>query len=107
MIEGPDEWAVYLDPQAFGEPFTYQAQGQMPVEIPGIFTAAYALAAQSFATTAPVIAISEAALPSPPRAGDLVTLQRNHAGFPAGTQLLVADPQSDGTGLIRLILERK
>lgn len=106
MIEGADEWAVYLDPQVFGETVTYHAAGHSAVQIAAIFTAAHALAGQGVSTTAPVLVIGEAALATPPQAGDLVTLQRKHGEYAAGTQLRVADPQPDGSGLIRLILER-
>lgn len=106
MIESPDDWAIFTNPNDFGEAVTYTRQGQAPVSVNGIFTAAYALIAQGVASTSPVLAIGEAALPFTPEDGDLVTLTRNHADYPAGTILRVADPQPDGSGLIRLILER-
>ncbi|WP_282129266.1 head-tail joining protein [Roseobacter litoralis] len=105
-IEGPDEWAVFLNTDDFGESVTYRANSRPPVSITGIFTAAYALATQGVATTAPVLVIAETALTTPPQAGDLVTLHKNHADICAGTVLRVADPQSDGSGMARLILER-
>lgn len=106
MIESPDDWAIFTNPDDFGEPVTYQRQGQPEFVANGIFTAAYALIAQGIASTAPVLAIGEATLTLTPEEGDLITLTRNHADYPAGTTLRVADPQPDGSGLIRLILER-
>jgi len=106
MIESADDWAVFTNPDDFGEEITYQRPGQAAVSANGIFTAAYALIAQGVASTAPVLAIGEASLPITPEGGDLITLTRNHADSPAGTTLRVADPQPDGSGLIRLILER-
>lgn len=106
MIETPADWDVFMNPADFGEMVTYQGSGQAPASIPGIFTAAYALIAQGVASNAPVLVIGEVALPFTPEAGDLITLTRNHADYPAGTVLRVADPQPDGSGLIRLILER-
>lgn len=101
MIEGPAEWAVFMDPQAFGEPVTYVTPGQPPAATYGIFTAAHAEVARgagSVATSVPVLTIGAASLPFTPQAGDQVT---------ARAQVWrVADPQPDGSGLIRLILER-
>ena len=106
MIGGADDWEIFTSPDDFGEVVTYEQEGQPPFSVNGIFTAAFALIAQGVASTAPILAIGEGATPSPPEAGDLITLTRNHAGYPPGTTLRVADPQPDGTGLIRLILER-
>ncbi|MEL7166692.1 MAG: hypothetical protein AAGL96_14570 [Pseudomonadota bacterium] len=110
MIEGPDEWAVFTDPDVFGEVVTYQPQGQASVAVTAIFTAAQAVVAQGpgpgVASTEPILTLGEATLPSPPAAGDLVTLTVSHPGFPAGTTFKVAEPQPDGSGMTRLILER-
>ena len=110
MIEGPDEWAVFTDPDVFGEPVTYAGQGQTPVTVNALFTAGHAVVAQGpgpgVATTEPVLSLGTDQLSFTPAQGDQVTLTRSHPGFPAGTVLNVADPQPDGSGLIRLILER-
>lgn len=110
MIEGAAEWAVFTDPEVFGEPVAYAGTGQAPVSIPAIFTAANATAADGIgggvATTEPVLTFGADQLPFAPAQGDLVTLTRAHPGFPAGSVFRVAHPQPDGSGLIRLILER-
>lgn len=110
MIESPAEWAVFTDPAVFGEPVTYAGQGQAPLEIAAIFTAAEAVTAQGagpgVATTEPVLTLGADQLPFAPAQDDQVTLIRARPGFPSGTTLTVAHPQPDGSGLIRLILER-
>jgi hypothetical protein len=110
MIEGAAEWAVFTDPDVFGEPVTYTGQAQAPAQITGIFTAARAVVVAGpgpgVATTEPVLSIAASALTFTPAQGDQVTLARSHPGFPAGTTLIVADPQPDGSGLIRIILRR-
>ena len=101
MLEGPGEWAVFMDPDTFGQPVIYTGAGRPPVSIHGIFTAAHAEVARgagSVATTVPVLTLGEATLQFTPRAGDTVTV--------SGQPYRVADPQPDGSGLIRLILER-
>lgn len=101
MIESPDDWSTFMDPAVFGEPVTYAGQGIDPVTVSGIFTAAHLMASPGMApvsTTAPVLVIGAAQLPFAPAAGDEIT---------RGAEVWrVADPQPDGTGLIRLILER-
>ncbi|MQQ09107.1 hypothetical protein GFB49_11630 [Epibacterium sp. SM1979] len=110
MIEGPEEWAIFTDPDVFGEVITYQGQGQTPAEITAVFSAPYALIdggpGPGVATTQPTLTFGSEQLTFTPRQGDQVTLTQSHPGFPAGTTLRVADPQPDGAGLIRLILER-
>lgn len=101
MLEGPAEWAVFMDPDVFGEPVTYVTPGQPPVATHGIFTAAHAevsRGAGSVGTTVPVLTIGATSLPFTPQAGDQVTVKAQ--------AYRVADPQPDGSGLIRLILER-
>jgi len=110
MIEGPEDWAVFTDPDVFGEPVTYSSQGQSPITINAIFSAAYAFVGgrgqAGVATTTPVLTFGGDQVAFVPAQNDLVTLTRSHPGFPAGTTLRVADPQPDGSGLFRLILER-
>lgn len=110
MIEGADEWAVFTDPDVFGEPVTYTGQGQNPATITAIFTAAHAVVSGGIgpgvATTEPVLTVGADQLAFSPAKCDQVALTRSHPGFPAGTTFRVADPQPDGSGLIRLILER-
>lgn len=101
MIESPDDWATFMDPSGFGEPVTYSGHGVDPLVIMGIFTAAHLMASPGMApvsTTAPVLVIGAAQLPFAPAQGDEIT---------RGAEVWrVADTQPDGTGLIRLILER-
>lgn len=110
MIEGASEWAVFTDPDVFGEPVTYTGHGQAPATVTAIFTAAQAVVAQGpgpgVASTEPVLTLGADQLSFTPAQGDQVTTTRPHPGFPAGTTFTVADPQPDGSGLIRLILER-
>ena len=96
MIEGPDEWAVFMDPSVFGEPVTYTPSGGIAQSLAAVFTAAHATTLDT-STVAPVLALFPPAglLPA---AGDGVALR--------GISYRVADVQPDGTGLTRLILER-
>ena len=96
MIEGPEDWAVFMDPAAFGEVVSYTPAGAPSRDLPAIFTAASAEVAGT-STVAPVLAIG-GVLGFAPAAGDAVTVR--------GVDYRVADDQPDGTGLIRLILER-
>jgi hypothetical protein len=110
MIESPADWAVFTDPEVFGAPVTYTGEGQAPLEIAAIFTAAGTVAAQGsgpgVSSTEPVLTLGADQLPFTPARGDRVALIRAQAGFPAGTAFTVVHPQPDGSGLIRLILER-
>ncbi|MBT8169876.1 head-tail joining protein [Falsiruegeria litorea] len=109
MIEGPEDWAVFMDPNDFGLPVTYQGAGQAPVNITGIFTAAHYEAARglgSVSTVTPVLTIAANALPFALTAGDQLTINQAVAEYTAGTVFKVADSQPDGSGMVRLILER-
>ena len=110
MIETAADWAVFTDPEAFGEAVSYAGHGQAPVTITALFTAAGIVSAQGtgpgVSTTEPVLTFGAMQLPFGPSQGDLVTLTQAHPGFAAGTTLRVADTQPDGSGMIRLILER-
>jgi len=102
MLEGADEWAVFMDPRAFARPLVYTPAGGGPVPVHGILTAPHAgIAAGGFpglSTTAPVAVLALSDLPGDPVAGDLIT--------ESGNVWRVADVQPDGTGMVRLILER-
>ncbi|MEM8849246.1 MAG: hypothetical protein AAGE03_04340 [Pseudomonadota bacterium] len=101
MIESPEDWGTFMDPDVFGETVEYSGPEGDPVPVTGIWTAAHFTAAQGFApvsTTEPVFVIGAAQLPFAPAQGDELTRQ--------GEVWRVADPQPDGSGLIRLILER-
>lgn len=110
MIEGADEWAVFTDPDVFGEPVTYTGAGQAPVSVTAIFTAAQSVAGggagPGISNTEPVLTFFADQLGFDPAADDLVTLTRSHPGYPAGTVLSVTELQPDGSGLVRAILER-
>ncbi|PYG32415.1 head-tail joining protein [Pelagimonas varians] len=110
MIEGLDEWAVFTDPNDFGEHVTITRAGQTPVQITALFSAAGVVEADGFqagvATTEPVLTFGASALPFDPAQDDQVTLSRSHPGFPAGTVLRMAHVQPGGSGQIRAILER-
>lgn len=109
MIEAADDWAVFMDPDTFGEPVSYEGTGQTAQTITAIFTAANAnvgSAGPGFSTTEPVLTFFAGQLAFDPAEGDRVTLTVAHTGFEAGTVFAVTDPQPDGTGLIRAILER-
>lgn len=110
MIESADDWAVFMDPDVFGEQVTYAGAAQTPVTIPAIFTAANASAGggtgPGFSNTEPVLTFFAGQLGFDVAAGDVVTLTVSHPGYPAGTELSVTDPQPDGAGLVRTLLER-
>lgn len=109
MIESPGDWAVFTDPADFGQPVTYTPQGDTPKTITGIFTAAYAALSgggPTVATTLPVFVVGQLALTFIPQAGDTLTTTQANGHIAAGTVLRVADPQPDGSGLIRMTLER-
>lgn len=97
MIEGPDDWAVFMDPEVFGETVFYEPEGGEAQSLPAIFTAAHATVADT-ATVSPVLSLAGPLLGFIPAAGDAVTVR--------GITYRVAEPQPDGTGLIRCILER-
>ncbi|MBO9467060.1 hypothetical protein J7443_17585 [Tropicibacter sp. R15_0] len=109
-IEGADDWAVFTDPDVFGENVIFTGQGADPLTISAIFTTPGAVVASGFqagvATTEPMLTLGVAQLPFTPAQHDQVQLTVGHPGFPAGTALRVADVQPDGSGMIRLILER-
>ncbi|WP_227271240.1 head-tail joining protein [Roseobacter weihaiensis] len=93
--------SVFFDPAVFGTPATF-----FPVEggsypISGIYTDAYALAGSGpgVSTSAPVFTIDAHTQPRPPQQNDRVSISGKG-------DFVVNDPQPDGSGLIRLILER-
>lgn len=96
MIEGPEDWAVFMDPAAFGEVASYTPADLGARDLPAIFTAAHAEVAGT-STVSPVLVIG-GVLGFAPAPGDAVTVR--------GVEYHVADAQPDGTGLVRLILER-
>ncbi|RWR09710.1 head-tail joining protein [Paenirhodobacter populi] len=96
MIEGPEDWATFMDPAVFGEVVSYTPAGLGARDLPAIFTAASAEVAGT-STVSPVLAIG-GVLGFTPAPDDVVTVR--------GVEYRVADDQPDGTGLVRLILER-
>ena len=104
MIEGPDDFDVFFDPDDFGETFGYALAAGGGEDVTGIFTSAHTVAAagewSGVSTVAPVLTLAESGLPAGAGQGDTVTRQTDAALY------RVADIQPDGSGLVRLILER-
>ena len=93
--------SIFFDPDVFGTPATF-----LPVEggsysISGIYSDAYALAGNGpgVATSAPIFTIDANTQPRSPQQNDRVSITGKG-------DFIVTDPQPDGSGLIRLILER-
>ncbi|MGX0875926.1 hypothetical protein ACSSV4_000598 [Roseovarius sp. MBR-154] len=101
-IEDPGDHDLFTDPEVFGDLAQYTPQGGALIEVPGIFTAAHARvldgAGPGVSSVSPVFAIFEDALPESPAQGDTLDLR--------GQSWRVADLEPDGTGMVRLILER-
>ncbi|WP_116134338.1 hypothetical protein [Tropicimonas sp. IMCC34043] len=97
---GTGDVGVFFDPADFGEIATAILEGLAdPVEFVGIYSESHALAL-GVGTTAPVFTIDANPLAGrTPRPGEALTLV-DHGAF------TVAEAQPDGSGLIRLILER-
>jgi hypothetical protein len=103
-IETPADLEQLLDPDVFGTAVRYMRTGAADREITGIFTAAHAVLARGDAigvsSLAPVLTVAEAHFGAdPPASGDRLEAD--------GAFYVVSDPQPDGSGLIRLVLERE
>ncbi|MEM7722491.1 MAG: hypothetical protein AAF376_08960 [Pseudomonadota bacterium] len=102
MIEGAAEWAAFMDQDDFADPVTYQAPGHDPLEILAIFTAADVQFSSGpmpgLNSVTPILTLGRAQLPFDPEPDHTVTVR--------GDTYRVAEPKPDGTGLIRLLLER-
>lgn len=101
-IEAAADWEVYFDPDVWGEEMTYTAAPAAPAEFVGIYHAPHArrleVGAAGVSTTAPVVVAPLLRLPVDPAVDHIVAAR--------GTTWRVADFEPDGTGLVRLILER-
>lgn len=105
---GADDAAVFFNPRDFGTRCDFAPAGYAGATFPvvGIFSDAAAVALGDVATVAPTLVVSAAfpsaglspAAPRPPDEGDRLTI--------AGAPYRVAEMQPNGSGLIRLILER-
>lgn len=87
-------------------PFTLQPDG---LPLTGVYDAKHALIEMNsdgapVSTTAPVLGVRLSVMPAPPLAGDEATILE---GPDAGLVYRVADPQPDGQGGAKLILEKK
>lgn len=101
---GNDDWSLFMDPSVFGDPVIYRPDGAPVFETAGIFTMAAAEVARGgfgpgVSGAAPVLTLPPAdQLPVDPAPGDVVSLR--------AADWRVADVQTDGAGMVRLILER-
>lgn len=93
--------AIFFDPDVFGTDGTFHPAEGGEYLIAGVYSEAHVIAGGSpgVSTSAPVYTIPADTQPRPPQQGDRLTIT-GRGGF------LVTDPQPDGSGLIRLILER-
>jgi hypothetical protein len=103
-IETSADLEILLDPEVFGTRVRYMAEGRPTRAVVGIFTAAHAVLARGEAigvsSLAPVLTVAAAHFGTdPPASGDRLEAE--------GTTYVVSDPQPDGSGLIRLVLERE
>jgi hypothetical protein len=103
MLETPADLDTLLDPEVFGTCAAWRGAAGAEREVWGIFTASYAVLARGDAIgvsgLSPVYTVAAVHFAGdPPRKGDRLTID--------GVDYVVADPQPDGSGLIRLILER-
>ncbi|MBW4709575.1 hypothetical protein KX928_17450 [Roseobacter sp. YSTF-M11] len=93
--------SIFFDPAVFGTPATFfpVEGGSWPID--GIYSEAYALAQSGpgVASTAPIYTIDATTQPRTPTQDDRLTISGKG-------DFVVNDPQPDGSGLIRLILER-
>nr|WP_125459063.1 hypothetical protein [Oceanicella actignis] len=86
----------------FAQAVTWTPKGRPPADLAGIFTAAHAAAGAGdwpgASTVQPVLTVAAADVPDGAGQGDKVDI--------SGAQWRAADLQPDGTGLVRVILER-
>lgn len=104
IFDDPGDWQVFFDTAAAAEPVTYHPAAAPDVALAGIFTAAHAIVARGggdagVSTVTPILTLPPAhRMPVAPAAGDELTCR--------ATLYRVADVQPDGSGMIRLVLER-
>ena len=104
VFDDPADWQVFFDVAAAAEAVTYHPAAAADVELAGIFTAAHTIAARGgrdagVSTATPILTLPPAhRLPVTPAVGDELTCR--------AVLYRVADLQPDGSGMIRLILER-
>lgn len=98
MIESAADRALMFDPAAFAEVATLTPSGGAPVEVSGIFTDGHRAAFGDPGASTALSAFTLAAGAAAPRAGDILAAR--------SVTWRIADTQPDGSGLIRLILER-
>lgn len=98
-----DDWDVFFDPADFGVTARWVTQLGDMVDIDGIFEAGreVALSGNSGGVSAilPVFTVAESLIPTTAAQAD--DLEVNSSNY------LVADIQPDGSGMARIILERK
>ncbi|QDF14257.1 head-to-tail joining protein [Dinoroseobacter phage vB_DshS-R4C] len=101
MIESLADWSIFTDPDVFGEPVTWTTP-PLPDPVPAIFTDASedrpATLGPGVLTIAPTLTLGAAQLPFSPA--------RNHRCTVRGITYRVAEVQPDGSGGLRLLLER-
>lgn len=96
-----DTAAIFFDPNVFGTDGTFHPAEGGEYLIAGVYTEAHTIAGGSpgVATTSPIYTITADTKPRPPQQGDRLSITGKGDFF-------VLDPQPDGSGLIRLIMER-
>lgn len=95
---GEDDFATFFDTAAFARGATFLPSEGGTYAVAGIFTEAHALAV-GVSASAPVFTVAETVSPRLPRQGDGLTIDGKG-------DFTIADLQPDGSGLVRLILER-
>ncbi len=102
-IEDAADLALFFDPDVFGEVVGYVLAAGGGFDVAGIYTDAHTTAAggefPGVSTITPVLTLAAASLPAGAGQGDQVSRAD-------GSLFRVADIQPDGSGLVRLILER-
>lgn len=102
MLEDDATRRAFMDPGAFGQAAVYTPAAGQPVALTGIFTAPHATRGENgglgVSTLEPSLTVFAADLPAQAAQGDAVTITA--IGYS------VRDLEPDGSGLVRIALER-
>lgn len=102
MLEDEATRRAFMDPSAFGSMARYTRAGGAAADVTGIFSAPHARRAQGggpgVSTLSPTLTLFAADLPAGAGQGDAVTVD--------AVAYVVRDLEPDGSGLVRLTLER-
>jgi hypothetical protein len=102
LLEDEATRRAFMDPTVFGTAVQYVRAGGAATALTGIFSAPHARRAQGggpgVSTLSPTLSVFAADLPAGARQGDAVVIDA--VGY------VVRDLEPDGSGLVRLTLER-